>query len=317
VTGAGPTAGAQQGFTQGGRCGRCGKSGHLTSQCPSQAAGAWMSARQGQGGASLGAAPPAQSYVAPLPPPYASAPVPSYASVPANSSSSFNAAFLNQAPSPPVPAAGGPAASGGGTCYRCGGAGHWANNCTLAGSGAGMGGGGGGGGGTGMHGGPSAGHSAASTRSSVGGGVEPVCPCNGLPFQRKTSQSSKNPGRDFFKCTACDAFHWVDAYDAGGGGSGGGTGVGGGGAYRTTGGGTYGMTAGGAGGGPGGECFKCGESGHWASQCTQPSDFGGQGTGGRGRGWRGRGRGRGRGGARGGRPAKRPRRGGGVKRESF
>ena len=317
---------AQQGYNQGGRCNRCGQAGHSTSLCPQ--AGSWTSTRpsplgmesagRGSGSgvvaqvSSFGSAPPLLYTSAPAPS-YASAPIPSYASVPAPSSS-FNAAFYNQAPSlQPTPAAAGGPAPSGGSCYRCGGTDHWARDCTQPEAGGGgsssRGGGGGRGGGVVAH-----GATLDRTAAAAGAveGAHPVCPCNGQPFQRKTSQSSKNPGRDFYKCTACDAFHWVDAYIEGGSAAGGGgipSAAGAGGGYGASGS-SFGPGAPSSGSGAGGGCFRCGGD-HWARDCTRPPDFSGdQGPSARGNRSGGRGRRGGRGGWRGGRSAKRPRRGG-------
>jgi hypothetical protein len=81
----------------------------------------------------------------------------------------------------------------------------------------------------------------------------PSCDCGG-PTVLRTSQSARNPGRQFYACgkamtdeSRCKFFQWVDGGAAGGagggGGGGGGYGYGGGGTAAAGGGGGYGFGA--------------------------------------------------------------------------
>ena len=96
----------------------------------------------------------------------------------------------------------------------------------------------------------------------------PDCPCGAGPADILTSRTAKNPNRQFFRCPlkrpgafrgGCDFFEWVDQQSTTPGGSGnGGAGAGAGGSGNGSG-----------GSGRSGNCFKCGEPGHWARNCPQ------------------------------------------------
>ncbi len=162
--------------------------------------------------------------------------------------------------------------------------------------------GGGGGGGSGMNG------SGADQRSHSGSNSRdpPRCSCS-LEAQLKVShKDGEDKGREYWTCSRssnilkCKFFEWADGqpsrarndrfdngggsggYGGGGGGSragsssgrGRGRGRGGGRRGGSGGGGGRGRGRGGRGGGGGGggdrdTCYKCGESGHWASACPQ------------------------------------------------
>ena len=42
----------------------------------------------------------------------------------------------------------------------------------------------------------------------------PECQCGG-EVVRKTANSEKNPGRNYFKCTQCESFTWEDSWMTG------------------------------------------------------------------------------------------------------
>ena len=54
---------------------------------------------------------------------------------------------------------------------------------------------------------------AAPAAPAAPGGVPSCSGCN-APFRKMTSRSEANPGREFFKCDACDVFKWCDEYEA-------------------------------------------------------------------------------------------------------
>jgi len=84
------------------------------------------------------------------------------------------------------------------------------------------------------------------------GGDVPMCTGHQAPAVQFTSRKEgPNQNRVFFKCAdrgnSCGFFVWADELGGGGGGGGDSGGGGGGGGLR--------------------ECFKCGQSGHWARDC--------------------------------------------------
>ncbi|KAF6253112.1 hypothetical protein COO60DRAFT_1628329 [Scenedesmus sp. NREL 46B-D3] len=95
-----------------------------------------------------------------------------------------------------------------------------------------------------------AGRPAASQPQGAAADGGPSCDCGGLTVLR-TSQSARNPGRQFYACaksmndeSRCKFFQWADAAPAAGGGGGGGGGYGyGGGATAAGGGGGFGFGA--------------------------------------------------------------------------
>eukprot|EP00927_Polykrikos_kofoidii_P006630 TRINITY_DN12688_c0_g1_i1.p1 TRINITY_DN12688_c0_g1~~TRINITY_DN12688_c0_g1_i1.p1 ORF type:complete len:1768 (+),score=385.45 TRINITY_DN12688_c0_g1_i1:782-5305(+) len=162
--------------------------------------------------------------------------------------------------------AGGPFSGGGGgflggggsgpdgACFKCGQPGHWARDCRQA-----------------------AGKSAVKPASQGGSyglpppaaddANPPMCRCNPPQQPKEFTVRKEGPtqGQTFFKCGDCGYFEWGSG--GGAGGAGGGAGFGGGGGFGRSGtmGGSAGFTRGGGGGG--GECFRCGQTGHWASTC--------------------------------------------------
>ncbi|TKY85865.1 hypothetical protein EX895_005406 [Sporisorium graminicola] len=141
----------------------------------------------------------------------------------------------------------------------------------------------------------------SNMRSSVSGTRR--CECDLQAVLKTTTNGGTNQGRSFWTCgresarLRCKFFDWNDDADGGTAGS-------------TSNG--YGRPLNGAnaaGGGGGDGCFRCGQSGHWASNCPNPqqSNMGGNGgsstsstRGGNTGGAKSRGRGRGRGGSKGG-----------------
>jgi len=97
-----------------------------------------------------------------------------------------------------------------------------------------------------------------------------LCKCLNLAAKKIVQKEGPNKGREFWGCETsgaqdrCDFFQWGDApppsnasRPSWGGGGGGGASYG-----------TGGRGGGGGGGGGGkGNCFKCGQPGHWSSSC--------------------------------------------------
>ncbi|OCF45893.1 DNA topoisomerase III [Kwoniella heveanensis CBS 569] len=95
------------------------------------------------------------------------------------------------------------------------------------------------------------------------------CECGLEARSGVTRKEGANQGRQFWACpnnprASCGFFQWAD--DEGGGG---GDGAG----YPSRSGGA--RSGNGSGSGTSGECFKCGQSGHWANACPNEADAGG------------------------------------------
>ncbi|KAL8293634.1 hypothetical protein RQP46_000335 [Phenoliferia psychrophenolica] len=101
------------------------------------------------------------------------------------------------------------------------------------------------------------------------------CKCDLTAARKTVSKEGPNNGKGFYTCpnvsksAQCGYFEWAEDGDDGGGG---------GAAQNNRGGGYNAPTGGGGGGGTSGECFKCGEAGHWSSNC--PNQDGGRKPGG-------------------------------------
>eukprot|EP00747_Dinoflagellata_sp_TGD_P028862 gnl/TRDRNA2_/TRDRNA2_133529_c3_seq2.p1 gnl/TRDRNA2_/TRDRNA2_133529_c3~~gnl/TRDRNA2_/TRDRNA2_133529_c3_seq2.p1 ORF type:complete len:581 (-),score=88.09 gnl/TRDRNA2_/TRDRNA2_133529_c3_seq2:65-1570(-) len=152
----------------------------------------------------------------------------------------------SRAPAGGAAGLGGSGAVGGGQCFNCGQVGHWSSACPL----------------------PRQSPGADGQPAQAAG---PACRCGMPSIQRTVRKEGPNCGKQFYTCTKpqgqqCGFFEWLDAAGSTGGGGGGVLGgqVPGYSGYSGE------PMGGGKGGSGGGECFNCGQLGHWSSACPLP-----------------------------------------------